>query len=147
MDYQALLALRIGLVVVLYVAVLQVVFVARRELRHEVRAVAQGQTRTREVVGHLIVIDPGSAPLRNGAEYDIEPITTLGRSPTNSVPIDSGFVSADHARVIYRDGSLWVEDLQSRNGIFVDGHKVGAPVAVSPGSILQIGDTRFKFTT
>ncbi|HEU5343802.1 MAG TPA: FHA domain-containing protein [Ktedonobacterales bacterium] len=153
MDYQALLALRIGLVVVLYFAVLQVVFVARRELRHEVRAVAQGQTRTREVVGHLIVIDPGSAklpsgdPMRNGAEYDIEPITTLGRSPTNSVPIDSGFVSADHARIIYRDGSLWVEDLQSRNGIFVDGHKVGAPVAVSPGSILQIGDTRFKFTT
>ena len=34
MDYQALLALRIGLVVVLYFAVLQVVFVARRELRH-----------------------------------------------------------------------------------------------------------------
>ena len=149
MDYQALLALRIGLVVVLYLAVLQVVFVARRELRQEVKAVAQGQTRTREVVGHLIVIDPGSAPLQNGAEYDIEPITTLGRAPTNSIPIDSGFVSTEHARIIYRDGSLWVEDTKSRNGVFVDGRKVPEqqPVPVSPGSILQIGDTRFKFTT
>ncbi len=154
MQYQVLLALRIGLVVVLYLAVLQVVFVARRELRHEVRAVAQGQTHTREVVGHLVVIDPGSArapngaaPLPNGTEYDIEPITTLGRAPTNSIPIESGFASAEHARIIYRDGSLWVEDLQSRNNTFVDGHKVVTPVAVSPGSILQIGDTRFKFTT
>lgn len=147
MDYQALLALRIGLVVVLYLAVLQVVFVARRELRLEIRAAARGQTHVREVVGHLIVIDPGSAPLQNGAEFDIEPITTLGRAATNSVPIDSGFVSTEHARIIYRDGSLWVEDLQSRNGAFVDGRKVVTPVAVSPGSILQIGDTRFKFTT
>ncbi len=145
-DYPVLLALRIGLVALLYLAVLQVVFVARRELRHEVKAAAQGMTRTREVVGRLIVIDPGSSQLQNGQEFDIEPITTLGRALTNSIPIESGFISADHARIIYRDGSLWVEDLKSRNGAYVDGRKVDTPVAVSPGSILQVGDTRFKFT-
>ena len=149
MQYQTLLALRIGLVVVLYLAVLQVVFVARREMRHELKAVAQGQTQAREVVGHLVVIDAGSAPapIANGKSFDIEPITTLGRAATNSVSINLGFVSAEHARIIYRDGSLWVEDLHSHNGTYVDGAKVSGPVAVSPGSILQIGDTRFKFTT
>lgn len=145
-DYTVLLALRIGLVALLYLAVLQVVFVARRELRHEVKSVAQGLTRAKEIVGRLIVIDPGSSQLQNGQEFDIEPITTIGRAVTSTIPIESSFVSADHARIIYRDGSLWVEDLKSRNGAYVDGRKVGAPVAVSPGSILQIGDTRFKFT-
>lgn len=149
MNFQMLLALRIGLVVVLYIAVLQVVFVARRELRREVKAAERGQTRAHEVIGHLVVIDSGSAPLQNGAEYEIEAITTLGRAPTNSIPVDSGYISTDHARIIYRDGSLWVEDTHSRNGVFVDGRKVPEkqPIAVSPGSILQIGDTRFKFTT
>lgn len=145
MDYQVLLALRIGLVVVLYLAVLQVVFVARRELRQEVKAVERGQTTTRDVVGHLIVIDPGSAPLRNGMSFDIEPITTLGRAETNSIPIKSGVVSAEHSRIIYSGGSLWVEDMQSHNGTIVDERPVTGRVAVSPGSILKIGDTRFRF--
>lgn len=149
MDFQTLLVLRILIVVALYFLVLQVVFVARRELRQEVRAAARGQTRTHEVIGHLVVVDAGSAPLQNGAEYEIEPITTLGRAKTNSIPIESGFVSVDHARIIYREGSLWVEDTNSHNGVWVDGRRLEKqkPVAVSPGSIMQIGDSRFKFTT
>jgi pSer/pThr/pTyr-binding forkhead associated (FHA) protein len=149
MDYQTLLVLRIFIVVALYLLVLQVVFVARRELRQEVKAVARGQTRGYEVIGHLKVIDPGSAPLQNSQEFEIEPITTLGRAKTNSIPIESGFVSVDHARITYREGSLWVEDTNSHNGVFVDGRKLEKqkPIAVSPGSILQIGDTRFRFTT
>jgi hypothetical protein len=148
MDYQLLLFLRIALVVVLYFAILQIVFVAQREMRLDARAAARGTpTRAPRVVGHLVVLDKGSTQLRDGDVYDIEDITTLGREPTSSIPMESGFVSAAHARIIFdaQDSTLWVEDMDSRNGTYVDGRKVSGRVAVSPGSTLQIGDTRFKF--
>jgi hypothetical protein len=149
MDYQLLLFLRIALVAVLYLAVLQIVFVAQREMRQDAKAVARGgaPSRAPRVVGHLVVLDKGSTQLRDGEIYDIEEVTTLGREPTSSIPMDSGFVSAAHARIIYdaQDSTLWVEDMDSRNGTYLDGRKVQGRVAVAPGSILQIGDTRFKF--
>ncbi len=149
MDYQLLLFLRIALVAALYVMILQIVSVARREMRQEVKAATQGApTRVRRVVGHLVVLDKGSTQLQDGDVYDIEEITTLGRELTSSIPIESGYVSATHARILFdaRDSTLWVEDLESRNGTYVDGRKINGRVAVSPGSTLQIGDARFKFT-
>lgn len=149
MDFQLLLFLRILLVVVLYLAVLQVVFVARREMRQEVRAAAQGgaPARASRVVGHLVVLDRGSTQLRDGDEYPIEEITTLGRGITNNILVESLYASDAHARILYNaaDSTLSVEDLSSRNGTYVNGHKVNGRMAVSPGATLQVGDARFKF--
>ena len=72
-------------------------------------------------------------------------LTTLGRAPTNTIVLESNFVSTEHTRILYRDRSLWVEDMGSRNGTYVDQRQVTQPVAVVPGSILQVGDARFKF--
>lgn len=148
MDYSLLLFLRIAIVVVLYLAILQIVFVARREMRQEARAAARGTApHQARVVGHLAVLDKGSTKLRDGEVFNIEEITTLGRDPTSSIQLDSGYTSISHARIVFdaRDSTLWVEDMDSRNGTYVDGQKVNGRVAVSPGSTLQIGDTRFKF--
>lgn len=140
-----LLILRVSLVVILYLVILQVVAVSRRDLRRAATAAA-GSTRSRPVVGHLVVIDSGSTPLVPGSRLDLEPITTIGRAPTNSIVLDSSFVSTEHTRILYKDRSLWVEDMGSRNGTMVDSQQVTQPVAVSPGSILQVGDVRFKFS-
>ncbi len=152
MQYQLLLAFRIGLVVLLYVAVMQIVFVARRELQVETKPAAQGRTQAREVVGRLVVVDPGESSLKQDEEFDIQPITTLGRDKTTDIPVDDQAVSALNTRIIYRmnpdkrTGSLWVEDMGSKNGTWVDGNRVykDHPVAVSPGSILQVVKIRFK---
>jgi pSer/pThr/pTyr-binding forkhead associated (FHA) protein len=140
-----LLWLRIGLVAILYVVILQVVGVSRREMRRAAQAPAAATTRAAAVVGHLIVIDSGSTALTPGSRLDVEPITTLGRAPTNTIVLESNFVSTEHTRILYRDRSLWVEDMGSRNGTYVDQRQVTQPVAVVPGSILQVGDARFKF--
>jgi pSer/pThr/pTyr-binding forkhead associated (FHA) protein len=97
-------------------------------------------------VGHLIVIDSGTTKIPLNSRMDIEPITTIGRAPTSSVVIDSGVVSTDHARITYRNRSLWVEDLGSHNGTYINGRKITGPTAVKPDDILQVGDVRFKFT-
>lgn len=139
-----LLILRIGLVVLLYLVILQVVGVARRDMRRLARAPV-GATRGKSVVGHLVVIDSGPTPLLPGSKLDLEPITTIGRAPTNNIVLESTFVSTEHVRILYRDRSLWVEDLGSRNGTSVNQQPVVQPVAVRPGDVLQVGDVRFKF--
>lgn len=139
------LALRLGLVAILYLVILQVVAVSRREMALASKLPAAATTGAAPPVGYLVVVDSGNTPLVPGSRYPIEPITTIGRAPTNTIVIDSSFVSTEHTRIIYKDRSLWVEDLGSRNGTFLDQRKVTEPMAVSPGSILQVGDVRFKF--
>jgi pSer/pThr/pTyr-binding forkhead associated (FHA) protein len=143
-TYTVLLILRIALVAILYLVILRVVAVARREMKLVERAPAS-VTRGKDVVGHLVVIDSGSTALRPGARLDVEPITTIGRSPTNTIVLDSTFVSTEHTRILFRDRSLWVEDMSSRNGTLVDQNRITEAVAVTPGTILQVGDVRFKF--
>jgi pSer/pThr/pTyr-binding forkhead associated (FHA) protein len=145
-NYQLLLYLRIGLVAILYLVILQIVLVSRRDLRQaEKPATASISTRARQVVGRLILIDSGSTQYKPGQQFDLEPITTLGRAPTNSIVLESSFVSTEHTRILYRDRSLWVEDMGSRNGTLVNQQTITQPVAVSPGTILQVGDVRFEF--
>ena len=141
---QVLLGLRLGLVVILYLIILQVVGVSRRDLRRAARSQAAAVVPS-QIVGHLIVVDSGSTSLTPGARLNIEPVTTLGRAPTNTIVLESNFVSTEHTRIIFRDRSLWVEDLGSRNGTFVDQRPVGQALAVAPGMVLQVGDVRFKF--
>jgi pSer/pThr/pTyr-binding forkhead associated (FHA) protein len=142
---QVLLALRLGLVAILYLVILQIVGVSRREMKRAARMPAAAARAGAAVVGHLIVIDSGGTSLTPGARLDVEPVTTIGRAPTNTIVIESNFVSTEHTRILYRDRSLWVEDMGSRNGTFVDAKPVTQPVAVVPGSVLQVGDVRFKF--
>lgn len=143
-TYSFLLILRVALVVILYLVILQVVFVSRSEMRRAMLMPAT-TTRAKQVVGHLVVIDSGSTALVPGTRLDLEPITTIGRAPTNTIVLDSTFVSTEHTRILYKDRSLWVEDFGSRNGTLVDQQTIAQAVAVAPGSILQVGDVRFKF--
>lgn len=140
-----LLVLRIAMVAVLYLFILQVVLVARRDLRTAPALAAAGGT-AKVVIGHLIVVDSGPTPLTPGSRLDLISPMTLGRSPTNTVVLESNVISTENTRVYFRNHSLWVEDLGSRNGTFVNERQVAAdsPVAVKPGDILRVGDVRFK---
>ena len=142
-NYSFLLILRVALIVILYLVILQIVFVSRREMRRAVK-MPVAATRAKPIVGHLVVIDSGSTALVPGTRLDLEPITTIGRAPTNGVVLDSTFVSTEHTRILYKERSLWVEDMGSRNGTLVDQKPVSGAVAVSTGSVLQVGDVRFK---
>ena len=48
----------------------------------------------------------------------------LGRRATNEVCIPDRSVSATHARIVFEDGSAWVEDLNSTNGTYINGRLV-----------------------
>lgn len=68
----------------------------------------------------------------------------VGRSNRADFIIDDESVSRNHARFVYLDGALHVEDLDSMNGTWVDGEKLEAndPHAVRRNSDVEFGKIR-----
>ncbi len=82
-----------------------------------------------------------------GQTFDLGAELTVGRAPGCGVALpDDTFVSQLHARVFRRDGDLFVEDLGSTNGTFLNHHKVVAPALLGRGDKLQVGKTVLEVT-
>ncbi len=62
----------------------------------------------------------------------------IGRSDECEVCIDDDYVSRTHAEVVFEDGQWWIRDLNSSNGIFVDGKRIEA-IPVSPAITIRLG--------
>lgn len=86
----------------------------------------------------LVVVEP---PSLKGRRYDLADELTVGRAAGCQVTLDDSYVSQLHARVFNRDGTLFVEDLGSTNGTYLNTRKVSAPVAMKRGDRLKIGST------
>lgn len=65
---------------------------------------------------------------------------TLGRHESNNVPLPERNVSRRHARLIREKGELHLEDLNSANGVFLNGERVAATARVHEGDEIRIGD-------
>ncbi len=71
------------------------------------------------------------------------PIVTVGRDPSNILVFDPNVdvdVSSRHAQIVWSQGiGVQIQDLQSRNGTFLNGQPVTAPVPIVSGSLIQFG--------
>jgi ABC-type multidrug transport system ATPase subunit/ABC-type multidrug transport system permease subunit len=65
-------------------------------------------------------------------------IVTIGRGPENDVVLDGPQVSRNHARIVRTDDAVFLEDIGSANGTFIDGEKVDR-VALEPGQTISFG--------
>ena len=79
------------------------------------------------------------------SHFALGPITTLGRSATNSIVISDDYASAEHAKIALRDGQWWLEDCGSRNGTALNGDALSGPVILVNGDVIEIGQSRFRF--
>lgn len=84
------------------------------------------------------VIAPASA---KGASFDVGDEATLGRGEKCTIRLGDKTVSTLHARLYRREGRLWVEDLGSTNGTFLNAKKVVSPVALQRGDRVTVGET------
>lgn len=82
-----------------------------------------------------------------GERYNVPPEGLhIGRGSENDVALTDQLVSRRHARVYRQDGLLRVEDLDSRNGIEVNGAQVKS-TALRTGDLLRVGEAVFKVAT
>jgi len=65
---------------------------------------------------------------------------TIGRKEGNTIRLTERNVSRHHARLIRTNGSVFIEDLDSYNGIKVNGDRIGARTNVRIGDLIEIGD-------
>jgi pSer/pThr/pTyr-binding forkhead associated (FHA) protein len=92
------------------------------------------------VVVDLVVLS-GS---KTGACFGIPDVPiVVGRSPEANVRIDDPWISNMHALIERRGRELWVVDLGSRNGTYVDDQPV-TEARVKPGSAVSFGQTRLE---
>lgn len=77
-----------------------------------------------------------------GHEYLLrEDEATIGRSASNSIVLPFPEISRKHARLWIDGESLYLEDLGSTNGTFVNNTRLDDPVVLFDGDEVQIGDS------
>jgi pSer/pThr/pTyr-binding forkhead associated (FHA) protein len=94
--------------------------------------------RTRGAPVELFALEP---PDQAGRRYPLGDEITVGRAAGCQVTVDDTYVSQLHARVFTREGQLFVEDLGSTNGTYLNRGKVAGPMVMHKGDRLQVGNT------
>jgi hypothetical protein len=152
---EALLALKIAFLVLLYLFVLRVIRSAGRE-RHApsqdsmiltpaaaAAGLGRGRSQVRKAV-RLVVqrspsLDEGDAFPLNSAPL------TVGRGGQNDLVLTGDeFASARHARIESRGDGVWVQDLESTNGTYVNGSRVAGAQRLDAGDVVRVGETDLR---
>ncbi len=117
----------------------------KRQERREERVAAQpaaAPKASRRRALYLKVVQP---PANAGRSYDLDDELTIGRSPGCGVATPEDiYTSTLHARLFRHNDQLWVEDLGSTNGTYVNSERISKAVRLGKGDMLQIGSTVFE---
>jgi pSer/pThr/pTyr-binding forkhead associated (FHA) protein len=145
-NQNLLRALEIFVVVLIWLFFLRVIRAVWVEVRPpKVRAAdasgEQGAKRDRQF--HLKVIEP---QVSRGQLYNLTDEITVGRAAGCGVHVEDAYTSNLHARVYRVDGAIWVEDLGSTNGTWVNAEKINGPTRLGRGDLLQVGGTVFEMS-
>jgi pSer/pThr/pTyr-binding forkhead associated (FHA) protein len=146
-----LLGLKLGFLVLLYLFIWRIVRSVARDLRlpqesfvlapQQAAAAGLGRTHT----GVLIVLSSPALDPGTERELDSSPVT-LGRADENDLVLDTDeFASVKHARIEPRRDGVWLQDLESTNGTFVNGAKVTRPRKLSAGDVIRVGETDLRY--
>ena len=150
-----LLALKIAFLVLLYLFIWRIVRTASRDLRlpQESFVLTPGQAQAAGLVGRAPAFETGrlvvvaSSSLDSGLVrvLDSAPVT-LGRGAQNDLALDSDdFASAHHAKIEPRRDGVWLEDVGSTNGTYVNGARIGKPRRLAPGDVIRVGSTDLRY--
>ena len=150
---EALLLLKIAFLVLLYLFIWRIVRTAARDLRlpQESFVLAPGSIPglggdTPHVeAGKIVVVK--SPALSEGDEWDLDasPLT-FGRSSQNDVELKRDeYASSSHARLEPRRDGVWVEDIGSTNGTYLNGIRLTRPKRLTAGDIVRIGETELRY--
>jgi hypothetical protein len=153
-DDPIAVALKFGFLAVLYLFLLWVSRSAMRDLAGAGNLPVEGDVgpdeRRRDgldlragIRPRLVVVAAMGHP--PGTEYEIGESATLGRSPNSDVPVDDPYASAAHARIFPRGQFMYIEDMGSTNGTFLNGRQLRHPEQLKVADSIRIGETEWRY--
>jgi pSer/pThr/pTyr-binding forkhead associated (FHA) protein len=148
---ETLLILKVAFLVLLYGFIVLVVRTATKDIggapQESIILGAADAAALRTELGvkpgsFLVVASPD---LEQGSTVEVKSSTTVGRDLGSGIRLERDeFVSARHARIEPRTDAVWIDDLGSTNGTFVNGARVTSARALRPGDIVRIGETELR---
>jgi pSer/pThr/pTyr-binding forkhead associated (FHA) protein len=138
MSGSILLVLRVILVMALYGFLAWALLTLWQELRSQSQILVP---RTPPILTLLYQLEDETRSLRFQT-----PEITIGRDPASDFSVDDRTVSAQHARLCFRQGQWWVEDLNSTNGTYLNDEPVSAPLVVTSGDQVRCGQVSLDIT-
>ena len=150
---EALLALKILFLVLLYLFIWRIVRTASRDLRLPQESFVLAPSQAAGLVDERPVVEAGrvvvvkSPVLDSSDEWELNSApVTIGRSGQNDVKLDGDeFASAKHARIEPRRDGVWLEDIGSTNGTYLNGIRVTRPRKLTPGDVVRVGETELRY--
>ena len=153
-------ALKFGFLAVLYLFLLWVARSSMRDLsEHEEASVVaeapaaapvavprrnrQGPDLGAGVQPRLEVV--AAMGLEPGTAFDLAEGATMGRTDGSDIEIDDPFASSVHARIFPRDQFMYIEDMGSTNGTFLNGRRLRAAERLKVGDTVRIGETEYRY--
>ena len=158
-DDPLAVALQFGFLAVLYLFLLWVARSARRDLvRGQEPAVTDqspdlddsrgrrgggGPDLSAGVEPRLEVVaamgyDPGTV-------IDISDGATFGRAGSADIHVEDPFASSVHARIFAANGFMYVEDMGSTNGTYLNGRQLRKAEQLKPADKIRIGDSEYSY--
>ena len=166
MSELALFIVRLGFVAVLWIFVFSIISVIRADLfgqkvvsrvaaanALEVVSAPVGNTAPFAGVPTLVSEPTGSTATKlviiegekTGQMVRLERREiTLGRSPDSDLIVDDEYASTHHAKLILINNDWLIQDLNSTNGTYLDGSRVGTPAVVKLNTPVRVGKTVFE---
>jgi FHA domain len=80
-----------------------------------------------------------------GTTFDVGSGATLGRSNGADINVDDPFASSAHARIFQRGDYMYVEDMGSTNGTYVNGRQIRTAERLKVADTIRIGDTEYRY--
>ena|SRR5215211_3241378 len=158
MDEPLAVALKFGFLAVLYLFLLWVVRSAMRDLaRYGGTAAAaepvevpgparreRGSPSLRAGVSPRlqVVAAMGHEP---GTTFDVGEGATFGRSDGADIHVEDPFASSAHARIFERGGFMYLEDMGSTNGTYLNGRQVKSAERLERSDTIRIGDSEYRY--
>lgn len=142
MTDQLLNALKLLLLGLMYLFFGRVLWAVWSEVRTPVAINGPGRPSRKKIARgaiSFVVIEPKE---HRGSTYNLSNVLNIGRVEDNDIVItDDSFISSHHARIEVRPEGVWVVDLQSTNGSFVNGQRLASERSVRKGDRIQVGST------
>jgi hypothetical protein len=152
---EALLVLKILFLVLLYAFIWRIVRSAARDvsLPQESFVLAPGSVpglvseQPQFEAGRLVVVK--SPALEEGDELQLNSSALLlGRGSRNDVDLTRDeFASSEHARIEPRRDGVWLEDVGSTNGTYLNGTRLTRPKRLTAGDVVRVGETELRYDT